>query len=77
MIRLKAEFGQSYNLALAVFQREQTKQSLIHNALAVWKARNGALELKRKIGWHTSKEEEDLLIDKERPAKKAKTSETT
>ena len=75
MIRLKGELGQSYNLALAILQREQFKQTQSRNVILLWKARCKTLELKRKNGWQTTREEEDLLIDKERPAKKPRTSE--
>jgi enhancer of polycomb-like protein len=77
MVRLKAELGQSHNLALAILQREQSKRNQTNNTLLLWRARCKALELKRKIGWCITKEEEDSLVDKERPAKKPKTSEST
>jgi enhancer of polycomb-like protein len=77
MVRLKAELAQSHNLALAILQREQLKRNQTHNTLFLWKSRCKALELKRKVGWSITKEEEDSLVDKERLAKKPKTLEST
>jgi enhancer of polycomb-like protein len=75
MIRLKAELGQAYSLALTVLQREQTKCLQLQTSRTIWKTRATILDLKRKLGSSVSKEDEDILVDKERPAKKPKISE--
>jgi len=75
MVRLKTELGQAYNLALSVLQREQTKQMQLQFGYSLWKARATMLDLKRKLDCHISKDDEDILVDKERPAKKPRTAE--
>lgn len=75
MVRLRAEFGQAYNLALSVLQREQTKQMQLQSGYSLWKARATMLDLKRKLDLHISKDDEDVLVDKERPAKKPRVAE--
>jgi enhancer of polycomb-like protein len=75
MIRLKAELGQAYSLALTVLQREQSKRLQLQSSCSIWKTRATVLDLKRKLGSNLSKEDEELLVDKERPTKKPRTAE--
>lgn len=76
MVRLKSELGQSFSMGLAVLQREQLKHTQTHNSLTLWKSRTRAIDIKRKVGWHLPKEEEELFVEKERASKKQKTMES-
>ncbi|KAF8623276.1 hypothetical protein AX17_007482 [Amanita inopinata Kibby_2008] len=74
LARLNAEFQYPLELAKAVLTRESIKKEVAQQAQAVWEKRAALVDLKRKFPSLGDKNDEDLLIDKERPAKKPELS---
>jgi enhancer of polycomb-like protein len=74
-VKLKFELQQAMDLGNLVVQRERLKRSQMHLVGAVWDTRNRYAKLKRKFSDISSKDDEDLLIDRERVAKKSKNAE--
>ncbi|KAH9949542.1 enhancer of polycomb-like-domain-containing protein [Amylocystis lapponica] len=72
LLRLQTELGMSLEMALAVRRRELTKRGASAEGKAVWNARLALVEVKRKFSALNTKEDDDLLYDKERPVKKPK-----
>ena len=72
MSRLQSELLTSLELALAVQTREQHKRRGTTEGRAVWERRVALVALKRKFPSLISKEDDDLLYDKERVFKKPK-----
>ncbi|EJD08231.1 uncharacterized protein FOMMEDRAFT_131122 [Fomitiporia mediterranea MF3/22] len=71
--RLKKEIGQAIELSTSLLHREGIKkESVIEAAKDVWERRIAFLELKRKSFSFAGKEDEEVLIDKERQPKKSK-----
>ncbi|KAJ7035651.1 enhancer of polycomb-like-domain-containing protein [Mycena alexandri] len=73
LLRLQGEFSYPLDLAKAVLAREGLKQESARHAQNVWEKRMAVVDLKRKFPALGDKADEELLIDKERPVKKAET----
>ncbi|THV05756.1 hypothetical protein K435DRAFT_834639 [Dendrothele bispora CBS 962.96] len=69
LVRLQSELGSALDLAKAVLLREQTKLENMTQSKAVWGLRTDLVNLKSR---NPDKEDEALLFDKERVAKKKK-----
>lgn len=72
MLRLKGEIGHATELARTVLQREVMKKDAHLDAKAVWEKRISFLELKRKFPLMGGREDDEMLVDKERPPKRPK-----
>ncbi|KAF9221104.1 hypothetical protein BS17DRAFT_797325 [Gyrodon lividus] len=70
LLRLQLELAQSLELAKTLLARENLKKENAQQAVQVWEKRLEFVELKRKYPSLGTKEEEELLHDKERVAKK-------
>ncbi|KZS93199.1 hypothetical protein SISNIDRAFT_486115 [Sistotremastrum niveocremeum HHB9708] len=75
LTRLRAELGQALNLARSVLQREEFKGEQAAESQSVWESRLRFVDLKRQYPGFGYKEEEELLVDKERIVKKRRGSE--
>ncbi|KZT21983.1 hypothetical protein NEOLEDRAFT_1072458 [Neolentinus lepideus HHB14362 ss-1] len=73
LVRLKSELALSLDLSGHVHQREMLKRDTAQQAQQVWEKRLAFVELKMKFPALGAKEDEELLFDKERVAKKART----
>ncbi|KAL5512537.1 hypothetical protein ACEPAG_3190 [Sanghuangporus baumii] len=73
LLRLKAELGHAAELARTVLAREVHKKEAHLEAKEVWEKRLAFLELKRRHPALAGKDDEDVLVEKERPPKKPKT----
>ena len=76
MVRLKGELAVALELANSVLQRETIKRDAAAHAHAVWDKRFAFAELKRKFPTLSSKDEEELLYDRERVVKRPKLEPT-
>ncbi|KAG1758564.1 enhancer of polycomb-like-domain-containing protein [Suillus occidentalis] len=72
LLRLQNELTQGLELAKALLCRENLKRDYTQQTLQVWDKRFEFAELKRKFPSLGTKEDEELLLDKERVAKKPK-----
>lgn len=70
LVRLQAEFAYPLELARHVLQRETIKREQAVQAQAVWERRMALADLKRKFPSLSDKTDEELLVDKERPARR-------
>ncbi|TDL23130.1 hypothetical protein BD410DRAFT_721524 [Rickenella mellea] len=71
LLRLKSELSSSLDLAQHVLARERQKRECSHNAQRLWDKRLDFVNLKRKFpAMLAVKEDEELLIDKERVPKR-------
>ncbi|KIJ13620.1 hypothetical protein PAXINDRAFT_116937 [Paxillus involutus ATCC 200175] len=70
LLRLQLELAQSLELAKTLVARENLKKEHAQQAVQVWEKRLEFVELKRKFPSWGTKEDEELLQDKERVAKK-------
>jgi enhancer of polycomb-like protein len=67
---LQSELAQSLDLTKTLLARESLKKENAKQAVQVWEKRLEFVELKRKFPLLETKEEDELLHDKERVAKK-------
>ncbi|KAH9475176.1 Enhancer of polycomb-like protein 1 [Psilocybe cubensis] len=74
LARLQAEFSYPLELAKAILTRETLKKELAAQSQAVWEKRLAFVDLKRKFPSLNDKIDEELLVDKERPTKRADTA---
>ncbi|KIL58931.1 hypothetical protein M378DRAFT_170023 [Amanita muscaria Koide BX008] len=74
LARLNVEFQYPLELAKAILSRENSKRDLTQQSQVVWEKRVAVVDLKRKFPSLGDKGDEELLIDKERPAKKPELS---
>lgn len=72
LLRLQNELTQGLELAKTLLSRENLKRDYTQQTLQVWDKRFEFAELKRKFPSLGTKEDEELLLDKERVAKKPK-----
>jgi len=72
LLRLQNELGQGLELAKTLLARENLKRDCTQQALHVWDKRLEFAELKRKFPSLGTKEDEELLLDKDRVVKKPK-----
>lgn len=72
LLRLQNELTQGLELAKTLLCRENLKRDYTQHTLQVWDKRFEFAELKRKFPSLGTKEDEELLLDKERVAKKPK-----
>lgn len=72
LLRLQNELAQGLELAKTLLSRENIKREYTQQTLQVWDKRFEFAELKRKFPSLGTKEDEELLHDKERVAKKPK-----
>ncbi|KAG1815349.1 enhancer of polycomb-like-domain-containing protein [Suillus variegatus] len=72
LLRLQNELTQGLELAKTLLSRENLKRDYTQQTLQVWEKRFEFAELKRKFPSLGTKEDEELLLDKERVAKKPK-----
>ncbi|KIJ67208.1 hypothetical protein HYDPIDRAFT_25680 [Hydnomerulius pinastri MD-312] len=70
LLRLQSELSQSLELAKTLLARENLKKDNAQQAVQVWEKRLEFVELKRKFPSLSTKEDDELLHDKERVAKK-------
>jgi enhancer of polycomb-like protein len=68
------EFQYPLELAKAILTRETVKKELAQQSQVVWEKRAVLVNLKRKCPSLGDKNDEELLIDKERPAKRLETT---
>lgn len=73
--RLQAEMSVALELAQSLLHREGIKRESAELAQQVWQKRVAFVDLKRKFSQLGTKEDEDLLVDKERVVKKVKQPE--
>ncbi|KAK2462409.1 hypothetical protein APHAL10511_005715 [Amanita phalloides] len=74
LARLNLEFQYPLELAKAILTRETVKKELAQESQVVWEKRSAFVNLKRKLPSFGDKNDEELLIDKERPVKKLETA---
>lgn len=74
--RLQQELESAHDLARNLCQREALKREILQCSQAVWEGRETMVNLKRKFPTIGVKEDDDLLVDKERPPKKLRQSES-
>ncbi|KAF8881613.1 enhancer of polycomb-like-domain-containing protein [Infundibulicybe gibba] len=74
LTRLRAELSHPLELAKNILSREALKKECAQQAQSVWEKRLGLVDLKRKYHTLGDKTDEDLLVDKERPAKRPEPS---
>ncbi|KAG2335882.1 hypothetical protein BDR05DRAFT_953751 [Suillus weaverae] len=72
LLRLQNELTQGLELAKTLLCRENLKRDYTQHTLQVWDKRFEFAELKHKFPSLGTKEDEELLLDKERVAKKPK-----
>ncbi|KAF8966069.1 enhancer of polycomb-like-domain-containing protein [Flammula alnicola] len=70
LARLQMEFSYPLELARTLLTREKTKKEYAAQSQAVWERRLAFADLKRKFPSLNDKMDEELLVDKERPAKR-------
>jgi hypothetical protein len=70
--RLQSEFTIALDIASELVTREVMKKEVLQQTQQVWDHRFIFSELKRKFPSLSTKEDDDLLVDKERPPKKIK-----
>lgn len=66
------ELAQAHGLAKSLLERENLKKDDAHEVLRVWEKRLEFAELKRKFPSLSTKDDDELLHDKERVVKKPK-----
>lgn len=72
LTRLQAELSYPLELAKLVLSRETTKKEYAQQAQRIWEQRQSLLDLKRSYPIASSdKADDELLVDKERPARKS------
>ena len=71
LTRLQAELHHPLELAKLILARETLKKECTDQSQDIWEKRLAFVDLKRKLSMLSDKGDEDLLIDKERPAKKS------
>ncbi|CCM00001.1 uncharacterized protein FIBRA_02026 [Fibroporia radiculosa] len=76
MLRLHSELATSLELARGVLEREVFKREAAGQSQGVWEKRLVLVDLKRKFPALGTKEEEELLYDKERTPKKPRAEST-
>ncbi|KZV72075.1 hypothetical protein PENSPDRAFT_684094 [Peniophora sp. CONT] len=74
--RLQQELESAHELARNLCQREALKREILQCSQAVWEGRETMVSLKRKFPGLGVKEDDELLVDKERPPKKLRQSES-
>ena len=74
--RLQQELESAHDLARSLCQREALKRDILQCSKAVWEGRETMVSLKRKFPTLGLKEDDELLVDKERPPKKLRPSES-
>ncbi|TFK47739.1 hypothetical protein OE88DRAFT_737780 [Heliocybe sulcata] len=72
LVRLKSELALALDLSGHVHQREMLKWDAAQQAQQVWEKRQAFVELRMRFPALAAKEDEELLFDKERVAKKTK-----
>ncbi|KAJ8588901.1 hypothetical protein M405DRAFT_862573 [Rhizopogon salebrosus TDB-379] len=72
LLRLQSELTQGLELAKTLLSRENLKRDYTQQTLQVWDKRLEFIELKRKFPSLGTKEDEELLLNKERVVKKPK-----
>ena len=72
VIRLRHEMSSSIEIAMLLLRREELKREAPQQTQNVWNRRLPILELKRNFAALGSKEDDELLVDKERVSKKSK-----
>ncbi|KAF9483666.1 hypothetical protein BDN70DRAFT_799389 [Pholiota conissans] len=70
LARLQLELSYPLELAKALLTREKVKNESAVQSQAVWEKRLALVDLKRKFPSFNDKMDDELLIDKERPAKR-------
>ncbi|KAL4080474.1 enhancer of polycomb-like-domain-containing protein [Scleroderma citrinum] len=73
LFRLQVELAQAHELAKSLLERENLKKENATQVMQVWDKRLQFTELKRKFPSLNSKDDDELLHDKERVVKKPKT----
>ncbi|KAJ7746872.1 enhancer of polycomb-like-domain-containing protein [Mycena maculata] len=74
LLRLQGEFSYPLDLATAVLARENLKQECARQSQILWEKRLAVADLKRKFPTLGDQSDADLLLEKERPAKKPEPS---
>ncbi|PFH50331.1 hypothetical protein AMATHDRAFT_145389 [Amanita thiersii Skay4041] len=70
LARLNAELQFPLELAKAILTREGLKREVAQQSQGIWEKRAGVVDLKRKFPSLGDKNDEEFLIEKERPTKK-------
>lgn len=77
LIRLKGELLKAFELSKLLLSREALKREVGIQAQAVWERRMAFVDLKRQLPQFGSREDEELLFDKERPPKRPRPSDAS
>lgn len=72
MVRLQTELATALDMVRLVQQRESVKREAQFHGQGVWNRRQTIIDLKRAHPSIGAKDDEDLLMDREKPAKKPK-----
>ncbi|KLO14831.1 hypothetical protein SCHPADRAFT_294586 [Schizopora paradoxa] len=72
LIRLKGELSMAFELGRLVHAREVTKRSCTAETRSLWDKRLSLADLKKKFPTLTSRDDEELLVDKERAPRAAR-----
>ena len=75
-MRLQSELAQSLELAKTLVARENLKKENVQQVVQVWEKRLEFAELKRKFPALGTKDDEELLHEKERVVKKPRLEST-
>jgi hypothetical protein len=70
LLRLQLKFSYPLELAKTILQREKLKKEAAGSSQTVWEKRLAYVDLKRKFPSLNDKIGDELLVDKERPAKR-------
>ncbi|EIN12711.1 hypothetical protein PUNSTDRAFT_130959 [Punctularia strigosozonata HHB-11173 SS5] len=76
LFRLQEEMGSAFDLANHILVRENQKRDLARHGQALWDMRAAFVDLKRKFPTLGTKDDDELLVDKERPPKRPKQTDT-
>ncbi|KAL0575466.1 Enhancer of polycomb-like protein 1 [Marasmius crinis-equi] len=71
LARLQAEFAFPMELAKSILTREQLKRESARQSQHIWEQRIQFAELRRQYPMFADKNDEELLIDRERPSRKS------
>ena len=72
LLRLKGELTMAFELGRLVHAREVTKRSCTAESRGLWEKRLNLVDLKKKFPMLGGREDEELLVDKERAPRAAR-----
>jgi enhancer of polycomb-like protein len=75
LVRLQQELAVVQELSKSLCNREAVKHELLQFNQTIWDGREKLIDLKRKFPSLGAKDDDELLVDKERPPKRPKAPE--